>query len=925
MTRIFYKQNPASRAFTCFAGKLLCLLSFFLLSIAAANAQLSTANWDGSAIGAAGGIKGKPTPTPTPPPVDAQIVWNNTGSDFNSTGSWTGGVVPTSADVAAFTASVSNLTVNLSSNSGGVGTIAGLYFKGTGSINYDITSSSTSIKFTLSGTSTSNGAILAEDSVANANAIRADNTSGTNTIDAPIILGGAAATSQAFVQARGGTLVINGVISSTNSITGFVLLNNSTTGSATFTFAGANTYSGSTTIFSNDILNINNAAAISSGALILSGSATIDNTSGGAITLTNNNPVTLQGGSLTFTGTNNLNLGTGAFTISGSNRSVTVSAGTLTIGGVVSQDLAGRVLQKLGAGTLTLSGSNVGGSAFTGGVRLSGGTLNINNANALGTGTFNIDAGTPTIDNTSGGAITLATNNAITLGSNITFTGTNDLNLGTGAVTLSGANRQITVSAGTLTIGGAIGQDVAGRGLTKLGAGTLILSNSNTYTGNTGVSAGTLSINTIKNLSTSSAIGAPTTTAAGTIAIGSTTTGATLNYTGTGDSTNRVIDLAGTTGGATLDQSGTGTLTFTSDFTATGVGAKTLTLQGSNSGDGVINGKIVDSSGGGATSLVKAGTGTWTLAGLNTYSGGTTLSAGLLQLKSTSALGSSSGSLTVNGGILDLNGQNISVGNLTGSAGTIWNNGPLAGSSTVTLTIGTSNTGGGTYAGVIQDNNGAAPLAKVALTKTGTGTITLSGANLYTGATNVNGGTLFINGDQTSATGLTTVTNSGSVLGGTGTIGGGVTLASSGTILEAGTGSTGQTLTIKGALTQSTTGSILELALGASGAHSTLALTAAGSSSFYLTQHFNFIDVGATTSAPYNSIITGVTSAVVTTGWQIDNAGWSGTFVWNATSNAIDLNLIAVPEPGTYFAGALTLLALGYTQRKRFGRVLKKA
>ncbi len=103
--------------------------------------------------------------------------------------------------------------------------------------------------------------------------------------------------------------------------------------------------------------------------------------------------------------------------------------------------------------------------------------------------------------------------------------------------------------------------------------------------------------------------------------------------TGTGETTDRVINLAGTTGGATIDQSGTGLLDFTSNLTATGVGSKTLTLQGSTSGTGEIDGAIVNNSTTNKTSLVKAGTGTWTLAASNTYSGTTAVNAGALLLK----------------------------------------------------------------------------------------------------------------------------------------------------------------------------------------------------------------------------------------------------------------------------------------------------
>lgn len=172
------------------------------------------------------------------------------------------------------------------------------------------------------------------------------------------------------------------------------------------------------------------------------------------------------------------------------NRTFTAnSSGDITVGGVLSQSAA-YSLTKLGTGALTLSAANT----FTGGVTLRQGTLNIGNAAALGTGTLTID-GTCSLDNTSGAAITLSTNNSIALsGGSPTFVGTSDLNLGTGVITLSGANRTITVTnaAATLTVGGAIGDAGQVRGLTKSGVGTLILGGASTYTGATTVNAGTL-------------------------------------------------------------------------------------------------------------------------------------------------------------------------------------------------------------------------------------------------------------------------------------------------------------------------------------------------------------------------------------------------------------------------------------------------
>jgi len=162
------------------------------------------------------------------------------------------------------------------------------------------------------------------------------------------------------------------------------------------------------------------------------------------------------------------------------------STHNLTVSGIISTATAG-VLTKSGAGTLILSGANT----FTNGLTLSAGILDINNATALGASSspFTI-AGASTIDNTSGAAITLANTNAENWNANLTFTGTQNLNTGTGAVTL-GVTPVVTVSNGTLTVDGAIS---GAFGITKAGAGTLVLGGSaaNTFTGVVTVNAGTL-------------------------------------------------------------------------------------------------------------------------------------------------------------------------------------------------------------------------------------------------------------------------------------------------------------------------------------------------------------------------------------------------------------------------------------------------
>ena len=387
-------------------------------------------------------------------------IWANTGTDFNAGNVWTTGGGISSSDVAVFNSAMvtqPNVSASL--------TIQELNFSVAAASGYDLTSSGTGITLTLTNTGT-----------AATSAINAANTSGTNTIDAPIVLGAAANSTQTFTQAAGGTLIVNGVISNTNNVT------LSLAGAGIIQLAGANTYTGGTILASGTTVRINNATALGTGTFTING-GTIDNTTAGAITLSNNNAQAWNG-NFTFTGTQSLNLGTGAVTL-GASRTVTVSANNLTVGGVVSG--SGFSLTKAGTGTLTLSGANT----YSGGTTLSAGTLNINNASALGTGTFTIGSNS-TIDNTTAGAITLSTNNAQVWNGNFTFTGTQSLNLGTGAVTL-GSSRTVTANGSTLTVGGVISG--SGFGLTKAGVGTLVLSGANTYTGATAVNAGTLNVN----------------------------------------------------------------------------------------------------------------------------------------------------------------------------------------------------------------------------------------------------------------------------------------------------------------------------------------------------------------------------------------------------------------------------------------------
>ena len=171
------------------------------------------------------------------------------------------------------------------------------------------------------------------------------------------------------------------------------------------------------------------------------------------------------------------------------------TTGTSTFSGVIAggSGLGTINLVISGSGTQGLAGSNT----YTGGTTLSSGQLNLNNASALGSGALTISGGT--IGNTSGAAITLSTNNAQNWNGDFTFTGSNDLNLGSGAVTMN-SSRTVTVASNNLTVGGTISG--SGYSLTKVGTGTLTLGGANTYSGGTTLSAGQLNLNNASALST---------------------------------------------------------------------------------------------------------------------------------------------------------------------------------------------------------------------------------------------------------------------------------------------------------------------------------------------------------------------------------------------------------------------------------------
>ncbi len=218
----------------------------------------------------------------------------------------------------------------------------------------------------------------------------------------------------------------------------------------------------------------------------------------------------------------------------------------------------------------------------------------------------------------------------------------------------------------TTTLTGSSGLIVGNGGST----GTVVLNGGtgpyNSYTGNTIIQSGsTLSVDKLDIGGNNSGIGSSSALATSLII-----NGGTLQYTGSGDSTDRLFTIGGT--GATLVASGTGNLTFSSTGSISIPGSTPVTLTLGGSDPTTFNPLIGDpTGGGGTTSVVKNGGGTWILTANNTYSGGTAANAGVLQGNPTTATSTpfGTGDLTIAfGGTLYLIGTatatNTTNGNL---------------------------------------------------------------------------------------------------------------------------------------------------------------------------------------------------------------------------------------------------------------------
>ncbi|EHJ5307064.1 autotransporter-associated beta strand repeat-containing protein [Salmonella enterica subsp. enterica serovar Ouakam] len=426
----------------------------------------------------------------------------------------------------------------------------------------------------------------------------------------------------------------------------------------------------------------------------------------------------------------------------------------------------GTSLIKQGAGTLILNAENT----YTGGTTISGGTLVATNVDALGSGDVTDDA---TLELNTGGTF----DNAISGSGQVVKSGDDVL-------TLSGANSYsggTLISDGTLVAsnvealgsgdvtdnatlelntGGTFDNAISGSGkVEKSGDDALTLSGANTYTGGTLISDGTLVASNVEALGT-----------------GDVTDNAVLELNTGGDFDNAI------SGSGQVEKSGDGTLTLSGSNTYTGgttINDGTLiatSVDALGSGDVTDNATLALNTGGtfdnaisGSGQVVKSGDDVLTLSGANSYSGGTLISDGTLVASNVEALGSG---YVTNDAVLELNtggtfdntisgsGRVVKSGDgaltLSGansySGGTLISDGTLIagrvdvlGSGDVTDNATLELNTGGTFDNAISGSG--------QVVKSGDETLTLSGANSYTGGTLISSGTLVANDVNALGTG----------------------------------------------------------------------------------------------------------------------------------------------------------------------------
>ena len=556
---------------------------------------------------------------------------------------------------------------------------------------------------------------------------------------------------------------LNYIFSGLGKLSGAASLLKEGSGALTLSNTGGNDYTGTTTISGGTVQlgdgSTPGAGQLGSGAVAISlgASLVLDRPSGdnftvvdaisgsGALVQIGGDTVTLTGNNLAFSGA--FNVAAGALAV-GSANALGTAAGAVQSGAIL--DVSGYSIGNalaVDGGALQASGGASG--AVSGSVTLSGGGI----ANVLTGATLTISGGI-------GGSGGLAKNGGglLILSGSSTYGGPTTINAGALQIGGGGVSGTLgsgsVIDSGTLAFdrtdnyGGPVTTAISGSGGLTLLAGTLALPSANSYTGVTNIDGGFLNAGVLAGINTASSIGEGSAAgSAADLAFG----GGALQYTGaSAASTNRLFTIGDANGdSATIDSSGpTGVdpLSFTGagGIALANAAAHTLTLTGSNTGANTFSPVIGNYSPAYPTSLVKSGSGTWTIASVNSFTGGVTIQAGTLKLGVNEALGSALNGLTLGstvtntGGILDLNGKTEVLTSLS-SAGSGQN--IVTNSATTPAVLQFD--GAGVFGGVIQDGASAGGISVIVYSGA---TATFTGANTYTGQTLVQNATLILAG-----------------------------------------------------------------------------------------------------------------------------------------------------------------------------------
>ncbi len=431
------------------------------------------------------------------------------------------------------------------------------------------------------------------------------------------------------------------------------------------------------------------------------------------------------------------------------------NAKNVQISSDISETGGTRTLTKVGAGILTLTGT---GSTFSGGLIIKGGEVNAASGGLSRAGTGMITLGDTTGANTAGLIGSATCTNAVTVvtGSTgvktIRNSGTSAALGVSGPVTL---NDNVTLNAGNSTTSVTISGAVGGTGaVLSTGSSTVgifvALTRANTFSGGFTLQSGTLRVGN------NSALGAGTVTINGGTLSSVDATAYTLANSSVVVGGNFILGEAATA---------TGILTLSGNVD---LGAATRTITVNNIGADVLSGVI--SSGTPGVGIIKAGTGSLSFNGANTYPGGVTINAGTLGCGNASALGTGPVTLGAISGssAATLTSGNVAIANaITVAAGgtglrTVRNNGTAATTLSGPILLNnnlTASTAAGGSATLSGEISGASLLTVSRDATVSANGVTLSHSNSFTGGVLLSAGTLRVGSDFALGTGTLTISD----------------------------------------------------------------------------------------------------------------------------------------------------------------------